>query len=117
MAHILAVALTAFAAIATAVTGTWTGTLTPDGRDPTPAVLVLRQEGTIVTGTAGGSDDERYPLRHGTIKDDIVTFEVEAGEGLMRFELKLSGDDLTGVVVREREGQQQKAGLLLKRAR
>ena len=117
MTYMLAVVLTAFAALATDVTGTWTGTLTPEGREPTPAVLVLRQEGSTVTGTAGGSESEKHPISHGTIKDDVVTFEVEAGESTMKFELKLSGDDLSGAVVRERDGQQQKATVSLKRAK
>ena len=117
MVHLLTLLLTALAAFATDVTGTWRGTLTPDGRQPISAVLVLRQEGSTVTGTAGESEEDRQPISHGTIKDDVVTFELAVGESSMKFDLKLNGDDLTGGVVRERDGQLLKATLQLKRAR
>jgi len=116
MAHMLAV-LTAFVVLATDLTGTWKGTLIRDGRDPSPAVLVLRQEGSSVTGTAGESEDEKHPISNGTIEGDVVTFDVAVGESSMKFELKLNGDDLSGAVVREREGQQLTARLSLKRAK
>ena len=89
MAHMLAAVLTVLGVIAVDVNGTWRGTLTPDGREPTPALLVLRQEGSTITGTAGaGEEAERHPIRNGTIKDDVVTFEIEAGEGSMRFNIE-----------------------------
>src|SRR5918993_4505887 len=103
MAHMLSAVLTIFAAIAADVTGTWKGTLTPEGRTPTGAVLVLRQEGSSVSGTAGENEEERHPISNGTIKDGVVTFEVGVGDSSMKFELKLNGDELAGAVVRERE--------------
>jgi hypothetical protein len=115
MAHLLAAVLTALGLIAVDVNGTWKGTLTPDGRDPTPALLVLKQDGTTITGTVGANDTDRHPIRQGTIKDDLVTLDAEVGEGTMKFELKLQGDELTGAVIRERDGQQQKATLAVKR--
>ena len=117
MAHLLAAVLTAFGLIAVDVNGTWRGTLTPDGRDPSPALLILQQEGTTITGTVGANETDRHPIREGTIKDDVVTLDVVVGEGTMRFELKLDGDDLTGAIIRERDGQQQKATLAVKRAK
>src|SRR5918993_789092 len=117
MTHLLALLLTACSAVAADVTGTWRGTLKPEGRDATPAVLVLQQEGSTITGTAGENDEDRQPISRGTIKDDVVTFEVAVGETVMKFDLKLTGKELTGGVVRERAGQQLKATLQVQRTK
>ena len=101
------------------VTGSWTGTLSPDGREPTTAFLVLQQDGETVTGTAGASEQgERLPIRNGTAKGGVVTFEVETPNGLvMKFDLKEQGDELTGTVTRERDGEKQSAALAVKRVK
>jgi len=112
----LAVIFSALAFVAD-LTGTWTGTLTPDGRDPSPARLVLRQDGTAVTGTAGGDDQEKFPLRNGRIENGAVTFEVDTPGGAMHFTLTLDGDTLAGAVSRERDGEKQTARLDVKRAK
>jgi hypothetical protein len=117
MTHLLVIALAATTLAAADVTGNWKGTFTPDGRDPGPALLILKQEGNAVTGTAGPDENERHPIRSGTVKDDAVTFEVETPGGVMKFTLKQTGDDLTGDVTRERDGQQQTAKIAVKRAK
>ena len=45
-------------------TGTWTGTVTAEGRD-FPARLVLKQEGTALTGTAGADANDRHAIGKG----------------------------------------------------
>ena len=114
MTHLLSAVLVAVLA-AVDVSGTWTGTLTPDGQEAGPALLVLRQEGAAVTGTVGGGENDRLPIRKGTIENDVVTLEVETPAGVMKFVLKQNGDELTGAVTRERDGQLQKATLAVKR--
>ena len=101
------------------VNGTWTGTLSPEGREQTPAYLVLQQEGETVTGTAGATaEGERFAIRKGTAKDGVVTFEVETpGGDVMKFDLKEQGDELSGTVTRERDGEQQRATLAVKRVK
>ena len=116
MSQLLALALAAVTTLAAAdVTGNWKGTLTPDGRDSGPALLVLKQEGKTVTGTVGPDEGERHPISKGTVENDTVAFEVETPGGVMRFALKQNGDELTGDVTRERDGQQQTAKLAVKR--
>ena len=118
MSHLLLALITAVTLLAADLTGTWKGTLTPDGRDPGPALLVLQQDGTSVTGTVGESEDtDRHPIRSGTIQGDLVTFDIEMAEGSMKFELRLKGDELTGGVTRERDGQTRKAMLAVKRSK
>jgi hypothetical protein len=109
------IALAAMALSAADVTGSWSGTLTPDGRDAGPALLILKQEGTEVTGTVGPNENERHPISKGKVEKDTVAFEVETPGGVMKFALKQKGDELAGAVTREREGQQQTAKLAVKR--
>jgi len=96
-------------------TGTWKGTLAPENRDPGPALVILKQTGDTITGTAGPDESERNEIANGKVTGNTVTFEVSRGEGTMKFVLMLDGDTLAGRVTREREGQQQTAKLNLKR--
>jgi hypothetical protein len=109
---LLASALTAAAAD---VTGNWRGTLTPEDRDPGSALVILKQAGDMVTGTGGENESDRHEITNGKVTGDTVTFEIQQGNGTMKFVLKVEGDALTGQVTRERNGQQQKATLSLKR--
>lgn len=117
MTQFLALALAAVTTLAADVTGNWKGTLTPDGRDAGPALLVLKQEGKTVTGTVGPDEGERHEITKGTVDNDAVTFEVATPGGVMKFTLKQSAEELTGDVTRERDGQQQTAKLAVKRAK
>ena len=83
MTRMLMIALAATALAAADVTGTWSGTLTPDGRDAGPALLILKQEGNAVTGTAGPDANETHPISKGMVENDTVTFEVETPGGVM----------------------------------
>ena len=113
MTHLLVIALAAASLAAADVTGNWKGTFTPDGRDPGPALLVLKQEGDAVTGTAGPDETERHPIRAGKVKNDTVTFEVETpGGAVMKFSLKQNGEELSGDITRDRDGQPQTAAKL-----
>ena len=51
MKYALWIALAAVGAFAADVTGTWTGNIIPDGEGKDTAHLVLKQDGTKVTGT------------------------------------------------------------------
>jgi hypothetical protein len=112
-------ALIASTVVFTDVSGSWTGTLAPEDKEPNSAHLVLRQEGDTITGTAGGDeDDQRFVIRNGTAKDGVVTFEVETPDGyLLKFVLKEQGDELSGTATRERNGPQGRATVLVKRVR
>jgi hypothetical protein len=115
MTRCLVIALAATTLVAADVTGSWRGTLTPDGRDAGPALLILKQEGNAVTGTVGPDENERHPISKGKVENDTVAFEVETPGGVMKFALKQKGDELTGEVTRERDGQQRTAKLAAKR--
>lgn len=117
MKHLLLLACTAVGLFAADATGKWTGTLTPSQGDKHggPALLILKQDGTALTGTAGPNEGEQHSIQNGKIENGTLTFEVPQGEVVMKFELKLEGDEIKGDISRERNGQKQTAQLSVKR--
>lgn len=119
MLQLLLVALAAVTISAADATGTWTGTLTPSGGDGQshPAHIVLKQQGTALTGTAGPDTQEQRPIQNGKADNGTVTFEVQNDTSVMKFVLKQDADEMTGDVTRERDGQKQNATLSVKRTK
>jgi hypothetical protein len=107
----------AFTLAAADATGTYTGTFVPDDGNEGPALVVLKQTGDAITGTAGPSEEHRMDITAGKVVGDKVTFEVAQGENVMKFELTLKGEELVGQATRERDGQRQIAKLNLKRVK
>jgi len=106
---LLAVA-TAAIAMGADVTGKWTGTFVPEGGDSQPAMLVLSQNGTAITGTAGPDESQQFPIQTGKIEGDKVVVEISPTEGaLYRIELVLDGDHLKGDITAKRGDQTMKA--------
>jgi hypothetical protein len=115
MKCVLVLMLAAAAMIASDATGTWTGTLAPPDQDPGPARLVLKQEGTKLTGTAGPSADEQHEIQSGKAENGNLTFEITRDTFTMKFVLKQENDEIKGDVSREKEGQVQTAKLAVVR--
>jgi hypothetical protein len=119
MKYFLLLAIATAALMASDATGKWTGTLTVSTSDsaaePLPAYLVLKQDGNKLTGTAGPSADEQHAIEKGRAENGDLTFEVTRGDSVMRFSLKQEGEEIKGDVMREREGQIQKAKLAVRR--
>jgi hypothetical protein len=93
------------------VSGRWTGTL-GDDQNNSPALLILQQDGTKVSGTAGGDDADRHPIQNGTIEGDTLKFEVVLKDRIMSVELKVNGTELAGKVEMKRDGQVVRTGRL-----
>ena len=117
MKYVLFVALAAVSVVAADATGKWTGTLTPSDGQPRPAHLVLKQDGVKLTGTAGPDESEQNQIQNGKAENGKLTFEVAAGEAVMKFALKQDGDEMTGDITRERDGQMQTAKMTVKRVK
>jgi len=115
MARLLLVLVMAALGLAGAdVTGKWSGTLTVAGEsEKKPAYLVLKQEGTKITGTAGPSESEQVAIQDGTAEDGHVRFHVP--EHSMKFDLVQDGEELKGDITREPDGEKQTATLVVKR--
>jgi len=82
------------------VTGNWTGTFTassPDGETKdSSALLILKQDGNKITGSAGPNQDERYEIVKGTIEGNKITLELNEENHTVHFELILADDRITG---------------------
>jgi hypothetical protein len=105
------------------VTGTWTGTLKAtrdDGSEHTDSAhIVLKQQGSDLTGFAGGGPDDQNEISAGKVEGDEVTFKIVRGEREMRISLKLSadGNKMTGQIQRQRDGVTQTAQLDVSRSK
>ena len=54
------------------------------GRHVGPALLVLKQEGNAVTGTAGPDANQGHPISNGKVETNVA-FEVDTPDGVMKF--------------------------------
>ena len=117
MKHFFLLILATMTLIAADATGTWTGSLMVpgDGGENHPARLVLKQDGSKLTGTAGPSAGEQHEIQNGKVEDGVLTFDVPTGETTMKFTLKQDGDEIKGDISREHEGETQHAKLAVKR--
>jgi hypothetical protein len=115
MRQIVLLTLFAAAVIAADATGTWTGVLTPRGKESGPAHLILKQDGAKLTGTAGPNEGKQHPIENGKVENGNITFEVPTGDAVMKFNLKHDGDEIKGDVTREGESGTDTATLAVKR--
>jgi hypothetical protein len=105
------------------LTGTWAGTFKDDDRpdQEQTAMIVLKQDGAVVTGTAGPNADKQMAISKGkvvTTKDGTtVTFEVATDANVMQVELKLVDGHLKGGVKAEQNGEKKSAVLDLVRTK
>ena len=95
------------------VTGVWRGTLARERQDgtfseETPAFLTLKQEGNKITGKAGQSEEEHFPLENGIIEGDSITFDVPT-PSIVKFQLKLKDNKLEGDAKTEQDGKKRRA--------
>ncbi len=96
--------------------GTWSGTFKPDAEDRTlPLVLILHQDGEMLTGSGGPTEAEQHPLKNGKVAAGRMTFEVPAGPGVFSFDLKIAGDDITGDLSFKNATESRTAKVTLKR--
>jgi hypothetical protein len=95
---VLLLMLVATSVWAADVTGKWTGSMVLNGGETDPANAHLKQNGSVVTGTMGPSDEKQFPLTRGSIDGDQVTIEARPGPKVLRLTMKLEGTKLTGDV-------------------
>jgi hypothetical protein len=115
MKLMLAFVCTALCLIAADVSGRWTGLLTEstaDGPSPGPALLILKQEGTQLSGTAGPGPVSQLPIQNGKVENGTITFQLVRSNGIMmKFFLKQEGNEIKGDVV-GKDGDKTRTGTL-----
>jgi autotransporter translocation and assembly factor TamB len=103
------------------VTGKWSGSFNatnPNGETKeSTAVLVLKQSGTDITGTAGPTEDEQFAIQKGKIDGDKITLEVDHDGHTMTLNLVLAAGRITGEAQMSRDGQTMKAKIDVSRAK
>lgn len=112
------VALSSAAALcATNVTGRWSGSLQMQGEtESKPAYVILKQDGSKLTGSAGPDESEQHSFVGGKVEGNKLTFDVSlGGEGSMHFDLQVEGDRITGQVRRGGEGRNEVKKISLRR--
>jgi hypothetical protein len=84
-------------AVAANLSGKWSGTFRATGADhDVPQLLILKQDGSKLSGSGGPDESEQYPIENPRVDDDKVTFELTTGEWKFSYRLKVSGPHLTG---------------------
>jgi hypothetical protein len=109
--------LTVFAvcALAADVTGKWSGTFEPEGQSPSNCVVILKQAGSKVTGSAGPDEGEQWPLSDGKIEGNKLTGNVTSPDGVVyKLDLVLQGDHVKGnvLVMNGRESMKAKVDVV-----
>ena len=94
-------------------TGKWSGSFLatgPDGgtRDDT-IFMDLKQKSTELTGTAGPSAEQQWPILKGSVDGNTLAFEVQSNRPLIKFSLTFADGHLKGDAVAEFEGQKLSA--------
>lgn len=116
--------LAALAGVAMAdsnVTGKWLGSFKmthPNGEiEEGNAVLVLKQNGTAITGTVGPAEDEPTEIQKGKIEGDRISLEAAHNGATITFDLVVAADRITGNAKISREGQISTAKIDVTRAK
>ena len=105
----------AWAASASDLSGKWTGTIDvkENGESKTvPVLLILKQDGTKLTGSGGGSEEDQHPITKGSVDGDKVKIEAQAEDDTFYLELTVDGDQMSGDV---RKGDSERMKMSLKR--
>jgi hypothetical protein len=121
---LLFVTMAALAGVALAdtnVTGKWSGSFNatnPNGETKeSTALLMLKQNGTDITGTVGPNEDEQFPIQKGKIEGDKITLQVDHDGHAMTFNLVLASERITGEAQMSRGGETMKAKIDVSRAK
>ncbi len=103
------------------VSGKWSGSFNitnPDGEtNASTAVLLLKQSGATITGTVGPNEEQQFEIRKGTIDDGKITLEVDHDGQMIKLDLVLADNRITGEANFSRDGQTAKAKIDVTRAR
>ncbi|HXT71975.1 MAG TPA: hypothetical protein VN700_19630 [Vicinamibacterales bacterium] len=102
----------------TDLTGTWSGpfvmTVDGDTHDDT-ALMVLTQKGAELTGTAGPTAEQQWPILKGKVEGAAAEFDVQSDGPLVHFALKLVDGHLKGDAKAEMDGRKMSATVNLQR--
>lgn len=94
IALIFFLALNVFAAD---LSGKWTGSFRAGGADhDVPQLFIFKQNGNELTGSGGPNESEQYPIEHGKVNGNRISFEITTGEWKFAYDLKATDKRMEG---------------------
>jgi len=118
MKQSLALFLLCALALAADLTGSWSGSFKAEGADHSVSqVIILKQQGSMLSGSAGPDASEQYPVENGRVDGNKVRFQVTTGEWKFTYNLTAEKDSLSGELKLESTTQSRNAKVTLTRAR
>jgi hypothetical protein len=91
--------LLAVNAMAGDLSGKWSGEFKVDGGDHgVPQLFMFKQNGDRLTGSGGPNTGEQYPIENGKVDGNRIMFEITTGEWKFTYDLKTTGDRITGTL-------------------
>ena len=88
-----------------------------DGQSHDESAYMLTQKGEELTGTAGPTAEQQWPIAKGTVKGDKVTFDVQSDNALIHIELTFKDGHLKGEARAEQDGRAMSAVIDLERVK
>lgn len=102
--------LCAVAVMAADLAGKWSGSFKAEGADHSiPQLIILRQQASTLSGSAGPDASEQYPIENGRVDGNKATFAVTTGEWEFAYDLTLKEDSLSGDLTLESTTERRKA--------
>ena len=102
------------------LSGKWSGSFDVENsqgeKRTEPIMLILKQDGSTISGSGGPHEGEQHPIQNGKISGDKLEFEVAMGRGSILFDLTASETEIKGTMSRTRNGEKQSVQVSLKRA-
>ena len=115
IALVIAAMLTSVYVAAADFSGKWSGS-SPGNDSVGTMYAVLKQAGTMLTGSAGPSESKQFRITTGKVDGDHLIFEVKTGGGTIRFDLTSTSAELRGTMrLLEDDGHTADANIVLKR--
>ena len=100
------------------VTGKWSGSFKAEGADHSISqLIILKQQGSTLSGSAGPDASEQYPLENGKVDGNRVSFQVTTGEWRFSYNLTGEKDTLSGDLKLESTTESRNARVTLTRVK
>lgn len=100
------------------LTGKWSGSFKAEGADHSiPQLIILKQQGSALSGSAGPNAGEQYPLENGKVDGNKASFQVTTGEWTFSYKLTAGSDSLSGELKLESTSESRTAKVTLTRTK
>jgi hypothetical protein len=101
-------------AIAADLSGKWSGQFKVAGGDKdVPQLFVFQQSGDKLTGSGGPNPGEQYPIENGKVDGNRITFDITTGEWKFNYDLRTTGEKITGTLELNSVNDKRTATVLL----